>query len=301
VTRPGRFHSLDVFTDSKFSGKSLAVFADGDAFTLVEMLAIAREFNFFATAFMCAPRNPVNSVRLRVFSPQGERAFASHAVIGVAVMLAQTRAAEILSRREVVVVLEFGEEIFTCEVIRSSAGVSYAQFALNAIPRRQSEAPNFETLAPALAVFPDDLGFENHAPRIYSAFKPFTFIPLRSLAALERACPSAEGLTLLLGNTAGLYLYTADTIDPNSAVHARLFRPGGAEDPASGEALAAFAGVACEFERPNDGEHQIFIEQGHKMGRPSRLTLRMTVVDGGLADIQLGGQAIQICQGELKL
>ncbi len=157
------------------------------------------------------------------------------------------------------------------------------------------------TLASALAVFPEDFGFENHAPRIYSAPEPFTYIPLRSLAALERACPSPEGLRLLLGNTAGLYLYTADTIDPNSAVHARLFHPGGAEDPASGEALAAFAGVACEFERPNDGEHQIFIEQGHKMGRPSRLTLRMNIADGGLAGIQLGGQAIQMCQGELKL
>ncbi len=301
MKRSVRFHSLDIFTDNKFSGKSLAVFEDGDTFTPIEMLAIAGEFNFFATAFICAPRNPVNTVRLRVFSPHGEHAFASHAVIGVAVLLAQTRAAEMLSRREVVVVLEFGEEIFTCEVIRSSAGVSYAQFALNAIPTSRAGAPNFETLAPALAVFLEDLGFENHAPRVYGAREPFTFVPLRSLAALERACPSADGLTLLLGDTAGLCLYTADTIDPKSAVHARLFRPGGAEDPASGEALAAFAGVACEFERPNDGEHQIFIEQGHKMGRPSRLTLRMNIADGGLAGIQLGGQAIQICQGELKL
>ena len=101
------------------------------------------------------------------------------------------------------------------------------------------------------------------------------------------------------GSAAGLCLYTDETIAPDSAILARLFGPGAVEDPASGAAAAAFAGAAREFERPSDGEHQIFIEQGHNIGRPSRLTLRMSVAAGALADIHLGGQAVEVACGEL--
>jgi trans-2,3-dihydro-3-hydroxyanthranilate isomerase len=263
------------------------------------MAALAREFNLPA-AFACAPRDPVNSARINVFTPQGEeRSFSAQAVIGVAVSLARSRAAEILARREVVVVLEIADEIFSCEVIKSKSGVCYAQFALNRAARRDGEAPDVEALAAALALAPEEIGFRAHAPRIYSALAPFVFVPVGSRAALERANPSRAPFERVRGSAAGLCLYTDETIAPDSAILARLFGPGAIEDPASGAAAAAFAGAAQEFERPTDGEHQIFIEQGHKIGRPSRLTLRMSVAVGALADIHLGGQAVEIACGEL--
>ena len=297
---PLRFHTLDVFTHSIFGGKPLAVFENGDALAQNDMAALAQEFNLAAAAFLCAPRDPVNSARLRVFAPHGEeRRFSAQAVIGVAILLARTRAAEILARREVVVVLEAADEIFSCEVIQSKSGVCYAQFAMNRVAKQDGDAPCAEMLAAALALTPQDIGFKAHAPRIYSAFAPFVFVPVGSRAALERACPSPALFPKILAAAAGLYLYTADTIAPDSAIHARLFGPGGIEDPASGAAAAAFAGTAHEFERPEDGEHQIFIEQGHKIGRPSRLTLRVSVVAGALVNIHLGGQAGEVARGEL--
>lgn len=297
-----RFHTLGVFTHSKFSGKPLVVFEDGDDLAQSDMGALAREFNLPAAAFLCAPRDPVNSARIRVFTPCGEeRPFSAQAAIGVAILLARTRASEILARREVVVVLEIADEIFSCEAIRSKSGVCYAQFALNRAPKHEGEPAGAELLAAALALTPQDIGFAAHAPRIYSAFAPFVFVPISSRAALERASRTPGLFEQVLGAAAGLYLYTADTIAPDSAIHARLFGPGGLEDPASGAAAAAFAGAACEFERPKDGEHQIFIEQGHKIKRPSRLTLRMSVAGGALANIHLGGQAVEVAHGELTL
>src|ERR1019366_4623162 len=129
VKEPLRFHTLDVFTHSKFAGKPLVVFENADGLARGEMAALAREFNL-AAAFACAPRDPVDSASIRVFTPQGEeRSFSAQAVIGVAVLLARSRAAEILARREVVVVLEIADEIFSCDVIKSKSGVCYAQFA----------------------------------------------------------------------------------------------------------------------------------------------------------------------------
>ena len=300
---PLRFHTLDVFTNTKFNGKALAVVESCDNLSDFEMSSLAREFNLPATAFLCAPRDPVNSVSLRTFVTNGaELAFSAHSLIGAAALIAQTRALEILSRREVVVAIETGNSVFSSEVIRSKAGVAYAQFALEpgaaGIP---PTPPDINSLARALSLEPRDIGFGRHAPRIYGAHRLFTLAPVISRTAIDEASPSGELLGEVLGETVGLLLYTSDTIEPDSAVHARLFAHTGAEDPANGEAAAAFAWAACEFERPDDGEHQIFMEQGHSMGRPSRLTLGMNIQGGRLQDIRLGGQAVQICKGELEL
>lgn len=295
-----RFHTLDVFTRDKFSGKALALFESDNSLAQDVMAALAREFNLPA-AFLLAPRDPVNSARLRVFSARGEeRRFSAQALIGAAIFLARSRASEILARREVVVVLEMPEGVYSCEVIQARDGACYAQFALDHASKTAGEALGADKLAAVLALMPHEIGFLTHAPRIYAAAWPFIFVPVGSRAALSRARPSPSRFQRFLGEAAGAYLYTADTILPDSAIHARLFGHGGVEDPASGAAVAAFAGVAREFERPEDGEHQLFIEQGYAMGRPSRLTLRMNVVGGALIGVQIGGQAVEVTTGELR-
>ncbi len=58
--------------------------------------------------------------------------------------------------------------------------------------------------------------------------------------------------------------------------HARMFAPriGITEDPATGSAAAAFAGLLGRFGGYGDGEHRVAIEQGYEMGRPSLITPR---------------------------
>ena len=73
------------------------------------------------------------------------------------------------------------------------------------------------------------------------------------------------------------------------------------EDPATGSAAAAFAGVAMAFERPEEGEHEIRIEQGDAMGRPSRITLFMSIENNELADVAIGGLVCSWGEGVLRL
>ncbi|MGA8170585.1 MAG: PhzF family phenazine biosynthesis protein [Methylocystis sp.] len=297
---PLRFHTLDVFTRERFGGKPMVVFDDADALASNDMAALAREFNLPAAAFVRRSRDPVNSARIRVFSPLGEeRSFSAQAVIGVAISLARSRAAEILARREVMVVLELADEILSCEVIRRGDGVCYAQFAPRHVARRAGEAPGVEALAEALGLAPADIGFNAHVASVYSAFAPFVFVPVASRAALERANPAPAHFGNILSAAAGVHVYSDETIAPDSTILARVFGPGGVEDPARGGAAAAFAALAADFERPEDGEHQIFIEQGHQIGRPSRLTLSMSIAAGALTNVHIGGQAVEIAHGEL--
>ena len=68
--------------------------------------------------------------------------------------------------------------------------------------------------------------------------------------------------------------------DGAGIVHARMFVPGSGidEDPATGSAAAALAGVLADG--LPDGTHGWIVHQGDDMGRPSRMALEVDVSDG---------------------
>lgn len=303
MTRALPFHLLDVFTDRRFSGNPLAVVEAADDLADEEMLSIAREFNFSETAFLSRPRDPVHTARLRIFAPRAELPFAGHPTVGAAVIVAETRASDILAKSDVAIALESGVGVLRCEALRGRSGVTYAQFAAPLAPRRIGSAPLRETLAAALSLTADDIGFDAHVATIYSAGAPILFAPLASRDALDRARRAPDAFARAAEGTIGAYLYARDEAQTANAIHARMFAHGLGfdEDPATGSAAAAFAGVAHAFERPDDGEHQLFIEQGRAMGRPSRMTLRMSVEAGALRAVSVGGQAVRVGEGTLRL
>ena len=71
-----------------------------------------------------------------------------------------------------------------------------------------------------------------------------------------------------------LYAFTSQTFDPDATIHSRAFAPklGIPEDPATGSAAGA-AGAYLSRNKFISKENceNIFIEQGHMMGRPSSL------------------------------
>jgi trans-2,3-dihydro-3-hydroxyanthranilate isomerase len=48
-----------------------------------------------------------------------------------------------------------------------------------------------------------------------------------------------------------------------------------------------------------DGEHNIVIEQGVEMGRPSEIALQMVIKYGELVSAEIGGSAVMVSRGEL--
>ena len=296
------FHLLDVFTRRKLEGRPLAVLDCESALEPREMALLAHELAAPTTAFVLPARDPINTARLVSFSPQGEEhALAPHAAIGAAAVLAQSRAPEILAHRSVVVTIETRDETRACEVIRSRHGTVYAELALDRAPVRRDASIDPMGLAQAVGLHAGDLGFGAHEPRVYDCLAPYCLAPVRSRSTLERARPVKAALAPLLGAAQGLYLYAADPNESDAAIHARLINRDGADALASGKALAAFAGAALEFERPSDGPHELVVEQGHAAGRPARLTLRMEVFNGSLANLHIGGQTTPIVSGVLQL
>jgi trans-2,3-dihydro-3-hydroxyanthranilate isomerase len=296
-----RFFTLDVFAETALAGNPLAVVIDAEGLDDARMQAIAREFNLSETVFVLEPRNPVHTARVRIFTPSRELPFAGHPTIGAACLIGRLRAPDILAAGDLRIVLEEPIGDVVCLVRRRQGGALAGDFRLPRLPERLEGAPTLAEIAHGLGLTPDDIGFDRHEPSLFSAGAPFLFVPVRSLPAIARARPGDMPWSEDAGPAA--YLYTREVVEAGSAFHARMFGGGWGvpEDPATGSAAAAFAGVALAFERPPDGEHVLIIEQGFEMGRPSRIVLGFEVRDAALRSATIGGSAVIVANGALDI
>src|SRR6185295_11619144 len=83
------FVTVDVFTDRRFGGNPLAVFADARGMSDGDMQALAAEFNLSETTFVLPPADPANSARVRIFNRKSEMPFAGHPNVGTGWVLAK--------------------------------------------------------------------------------------------------------------------------------------------------------------------------------------------------------------------
>jgi trans-2,3-dihydro-3-hydroxyanthranilate isomerase len=298
-----RFHTLDVFTQQRFGGNPLAVVRDCQGLDTALMQRIAREFNLSETVFMLDARDPVNTARIRIFTPASELPFAGHPTIGTAVLIGLLQAPKLIMAQDVGLVIE--EEIgpISCTV-RQRGGHTRAEFTLPRLPERAGITGERALIARALSLNESDIGFDRHEPSVWSAGFAISFVPVASRAAIARAHADLAHWDAAFAGVTGsaVFLYTNDVVEEGSHVHARMFAPklGIVEDPATGSAAAAFAGVCMAYEQPDDGEHFVVIEQGYEMGRPSQIVLKLDVGDGALLSASIGGAAVLVSEGTIE-
>jgi len=300
-----QFHILDVFTDRRFTGNPLAVVLDADRLDGVRMQSIAREFNLSETVFVLTPQQAAHTARVRIFTPAAEMPFAGHPTVGTATLLAELKAPSARGQGDALVVLE--EVIGIVRVgVRLRAGVApYAEFDAPKLPEDVGAAPPADELAAALGLIPAEIGFENHRPTRFSAGNSFVFVPVASLEAIGKAQVAPQHWATVMrrqGHT-GAFLYCRQTVHKTAAFHARMFAPdsGVPEDPATGSAAAAFAGVVHRFDPVPDGLHKRAIEQGYEMGRASLIDLCLQVQGGKLAAVRIGGHAVRVAEGRIEV
>jgi trans-2,3-dihydro-3-hydroxyanthranilate isomerase len=299
-----RFYTLDVFSGELLTGNPLAVVLDAQGLDDRRMQAIAKEFNLSETVFVTPPAQEGHRAALRIFTPGRELPFAGHPTVGTAVLLALLdRAGE---RGKLAFDLEEKVGLVPCAVEVLGAERGRATFTVPRLPQRTGALPDKTALASGLGLEPADIGFAGHEPGVYSAGVPFGFVPLRSRDAVTRARPQGNAFAAAFAAVAegnpNAYVYCAEPLDRAHAYHARMFAPtfGVAEDPATGSAAAAFAGIVMAFDKPADGDHDFVIEQGDAMGRPSRITLSLDVAAGKLRQVRIGGEAVIMSDGMLR-
>jgi trans-2,3-dihydro-3-hydroxyanthranilate isomerase len=294
------FATYDVFTDTRFSGNPLAVVFEADGVSDAQMQAIAREFNLSETIFVRTPADARHEASVRIFTPGKELPFAGHPTIGCAIALAEKRHGR-GENKDVLLVLEEQIGPVRCGVKIAREGASFAEFTAPRLSTPAGDDPSIDATAEALGLSPADIGFEAHTPSLFSAGVPFAMIPVASLEALARVKPAPD-LTRLLG-VGDIYVYTRSEPSAPHAFRARMFAPemGIVEDPATGGAAAAFAGVLARFEDLPDGWHTLPILQGVEMGRPSLIGLEIHIEAATLAGTRIAGKAVLVTRGEISV
>ena len=294
-----RFVTLDVFTDKRFAGNPLAVVLEPEGLDTAAMQGIAREFNLSETVFVQPPQNKAHRAKLRIFTPANELPFAGHPTVGTAVLLGRIDGGT--QPRDFV--LELGIGPVKCKVAPSENG-GRAVFDLPKLPEDIGAPADDATIAAALGIDVADIGFERVRPARWSAGAPYSLIPLRNLAVVERCAVNSVAWKKAFGFDAhaAAYVFSRQTAEKGSAFHTRMFAPsaGISEDPATGSAAAAIAGYIATFDKFNDGSHPLVIEQGYEMGRPSLIELTLTIGGGKLTGASIGGGAVVVMEGTIE-
>jgi len=297
-----RFVTLDAFTTKPLAGNPLAVVLDSAGLDTPAMQRIAREFNLSETVFVFPPAAANARAALRIFTPGNELPFAGHPTVGTAVLLARLDGA--------------GDRAFTLEekigpvpCRASSSGPDgrdgHASFDIPRLPAKETGLTDTAGMAAALGLKAGDVGLEQFPAERWSAGNPFSCVPLKNLDAMSRCRVDLARFDTTFGGTsrAAAFVFCRETADAGNTFHARMFAPafGILEDPATGSAVAAFAGYLAAHGGFANGTHAVRIEQGYEMGRPSLMELTLRISGGALTGASIAGDAVVVLEGTIEV
>lgn len=289
MTSPRHLLTVDVFTARPLMGNPVAVILDGDGLDTATMQAIASWTNLSETTFVCAASVPGADYHLRIFTPRAELPFAGHPTIGSAAAVLSAGLAQAQDGR---LVQQCGVGLIDIAVPDdwTAAGLSFC------LPdARISLAPEGGLLAAALGAQPVA------PPMIIDVGPRWVIADMGSAAAVDAVVPD---LAALAGydrrhGTTGQTIFGAAT--GNSAtgtdIHVRSFAAadGIAEDPVCGSGNGAAAAYRRHMGQVAAGDAYV-AAQGMAVGRDGRVRIRIT--DDA---IHVGGQAVVVAQGELRV
>ena len=286
-----RFHTLDVFTTTRFHGNPLAVITDGDGLSSDQMLAIAREMNLSETVFVQKPTDDRALARLRIFTTKEELKLAGHPVIGTWFLLAELG---VVPAQEggVHILQETGAGVLPVEIRFKDGRPQRVTMTQKEAAFRKSGI-NKKRLAEALGLSPKD--FDPKMEPEYVSTGIFNLmVPLRNRQALGKIRMNMVDLAKLLGKNCGLAYCFA--VGGNSTACARGMMPWELyEDAATGSAAGSLGAFLVKHGKLG-ATHMLQVMQGVEMGRPSQIEVEVSQ-SGKKLTPRVSGAAVKVFEG----
>ena len=300
--RAYRFVQVDVFTDRVFGGNPLAVFLDARGLDDALMQQIAREMNLSETVFLSPPSRADGAAALRIFTPTREIPFAGHPTIGTAWVLATHGLAPKGEARFVL------EERIGPVPVELEGDPARPDFIWMTHPEVAFDPPleNRDAMARALGLEAADL-WPGAPIQPGSTGNTFLFVPLRDRATVDRAALDVRAFLDAMGDRPhiGVFVFAPDPDPAAGRVYSRMFAPhtsGVPEDPATGSASGPLgAYLVRQGLVQKAAEVRIVSEQGTKMGRQIFVHIRLDMSGETITRIRVGGSAVPVLEGELRL
>lgn len=292
------YHLLDVFTNERFGGNQLAVFTNGRGIAPELMQRIAKELNLSETTFVLPPDDPANHWKVRIFTPARELPMAGHPTVGTSFVLARERMVDV-SLQNPVIRLEEGVGLIPVTFHFKDGEQPLIQMQ----QRNPIFSPEFtdrQLAAEVLSLTVADL--DNYPVQEISCGVPFLFIPLKTLAAIQKIKFRTDIWERALSQFGEIFVFTRETTYPTSSVHSRMFAPsmGIAEDPATGAASGPLGSYLVKYGLVNGNPAHIISEQGFEMGRPSYIHIEIRQQNGEFTFVGVGGHSVYLGEGSLE-
>ena len=295
------FHTADVFTAVPLTGNAVAVFPEAKGLTPPEMQAIAAETGLSETVFVLPPDDSRHTRKVRIFTPRIELPFAGHPTLGTAHVLVATGrvpgAAENLT-----LTLEEGVGPVRVRVRVRDGSPVFTELESARLPEPGPPPPDLATAARLLSLEPGDLAIAPHHAETWSTGVPFLFLEVRGRGALKRARLDHAVWARHVADSGAPHVYVF-TLEPAEGCHAqaRMFAPamGIGEDPATGAAVSALAGILGHRDPRPTATLRWTIRQGVEMGRPSTLHVEADKQGGRLTAVRVGGETVLVSEGTL--
>ena len=288
-----RYRVVDVFTTEPLEGNPLAVFPDGSGIDDVTMQRIAKELNLSETVFVVPSTRPGCAVRVRIFTPQREMAFAGHPTVGSSFVILDEGIVPRNSRQFLL------DEKVGAVQIRVDPG-DRPLIWLRTPPIIEGRTYDRGLCAAALGLDPGDL--LEIAPQLLSAGNPNVFVALKDESAVDRASLDAHALKDLKSGDSEPICVFVFAPTPEGA-YSRMFAPehGVFEDPATGSATGPLAAFMMKHRLVSGQDGAAFVsEQGTKMGRRSILHVQIRGENGSAA-IDVGGYVTPVIEARLRI
>ena len=301
--RQRRFAVYDVFSSQRLAGNPLAVVFDPDGLDDAAMQAIAGEFNLSETVFIWPPQNKAHRASVRIFTPMHELPFAGHPTVGAAIAITEAAGG---GDGPSIFVLEEKVGPVRCAVSRGADGM-FAEFDLPRLPEPVAFSGDAAAVAASLGLDAHEIGFENHVVSAYSGGVPYMLVPVAGLAAAAKASLDTRAWMALTGPADALspaaFVYCRETVGAGNAFHARMFAGhlGIPEDPATGSAVASFAGAIMRFDAAGRRRQPLSDRAGRRDGQAVADPAGARRQAGRLAGARIGGNAVKVSEGTLTV
>ncbi len=295
-----RYLQYDVFTDKPLAGNQLAVFMETAGLTAEQMQAMTRETKFSECTFVQPAEAAGTDVRLRIFGPANEMQFAGHPVIGSTFALADDGVIA-TGRKEFTFGLGIGPTLVELEWAAAGDQLQFAWMT----QQKPVFGPTLNAPGPLAAA----LGLDASAmrpgvlPQEVNCGSAFFMVPLVSRATVDQAVVDIRAAAAVFEaakiTRRGLFIFSTEPGADGATVYSRMM--GANEDPATGSASGPLGCYLVKHGLVAPGmAGSIISSQGVKMGRPSRIHIKIDLAGGEISRVRVGGTSVLVGEGRLR-
>lgn len=291
---------VDVFAESPYGGNELAVVRDAKRLSTKEMQKIAREFNFSETTFITSSENSKTKAarlfKVRIFTPLRELPFAGHPTLGTAYVIQKF----VIRRRVPEITLDLKIGRIPVTLVYGRGGELDKLWMRQVEPTFGKEQLAASELSKVLGIGSDDIDPRFPIAEV-STGVPFIIVPLRNLGAVRRCRVDGKSYRELLQRVGeeGILVFSPEARETGDDLSVRVFVEafGIPEDAATGSGNGCLAAYLSHYKYFRSEEVNAKVDQGHEIGRPSRIYLKASE-EGGKLRVLVGGHVESVGVGK---